>query len=281
MDSEVYAFALKNTLDEIQKACPDIKNAFVLGQNCTIIAHDDNTTEETLTRAVEILNEMLQNTDKIGGVDDLTIQGINGRVNVSRMEEVYLVTVTSRKADLKYINTVTRVLFPTVLKLLDKLESGPIRVNPPEIQDSEMRLEVEHEKIAPEQSAEPAEPKQPEEEAKTAEKEEEKHEESTEKIAVEPYANQFIVEDMKGLLSPSDTVRIDSMVIEKWNELYENRKIEAADVETFGGKTVRSKVKPIKDGKLEGQGKVQIPGKMQLVLDIKKGELVRVKPVVE
>jgi predicted regulator of Ras-like GTPase activity (Roadblock/LC7/MglB family) len=281
MDSEVYAFALKNTLDEIQKACPDIKNAFVLGQNCTIIAHDDNTTEETLTRAVEILNEMLQNTDKIGGVDDLTIQGINGRVNVSRMEEVYLVTVTSRKADLKYINTVTRVLFPTVLKLLDKLESGPIRVNPPEIQDSEMRLEVEHEKIAPEQSAEPAEPKQPEEEAKTAEKEEEKHEESTEKIAVEPYANQFIVEDMKGLLSPSDTVRIDSMVIEKWNELYENRKIEAADVETFGGKTVRSKVRPIKDGKLEGQGKVQIPGKMQLVLDIKKGELVRVKPVVE
>jgi predicted regulator of Ras-like GTPase activity (Roadblock/LC7/MglB family) len=281
MDSEVYAFALKNTLDEIQKACPDIKNAFVLGQNCTIIAHDDNTTEETLTRAVEILNEMLQNTDKIGGVDDLTIQGINGRVNVSRMEEVYLVTVTSRKADLKYINTVTRVLFPTVLRLLDKLESGPIRVNPPEIQDSEMRLEVEHEKIAPEQSAEPAEPKQPEEEAKTAEKEEEKHEESTEKIAAEPYANQFIVEDMKGLLSPSDTVRIDSMVIEKWNELYENRKIEAADVETFGGKTVRSKVKPIKDGKLEGQGKVQIPGKMQLVLDIKKGELVRVKPVVE
>ena len=281
MDSEVYAFALKNTLDEMQKACPDIKNAFVLDQNYTIIAHDDNTTEETLIRAVEVLNEMFQKTDKIGGVDDLTIQGINGRVNVSRMEEVYLVTVTSRKANLKYVNAVTHVLFPTVLKLLDKLEPKPVRFDPPAIQDSEMKLEVEPEKIALEQSTEPSEPGQPEEEARTAEKQEESHEESMEKIVAEPPANQFIVEDMKGLLSPSDTVRIDNMVIEKWDELYENRTIEEADVETFGGKTVRCKVKPIKDGKLEGQGKVQIPGKMQLVLDIKKGELVRVKPVVE
>jgi hypothetical protein len=86
---------------------------------------------------------------------------------------------------------------------------------------------------------------------------------------------------MKGLLSPSDTVRIDNSVIEKWNELYEDKTIEEADIETFSGKSVRCKVKPIKNAKLEGQGKVQIPGKMQLVLDIKKGELVRVKPVVE
>jgi hypothetical protein len=281
MDSEVYAFALKNTLDEIQKACPDIKNAFVLDQNYAIIARDENTTEETLTRAVEILNETFQKTERIGGVDDLTIQGINGRINVSRMEEVYLVTVTSRKADLKYVNTVTHILFPTILKLLDKLEPRTIRLDPPATQDSETKLEVELEKNTIEQPTEIEEPQQPEEEAKTAEKQEELHEESMGKIVAEPPANQFIVEEMKGLLSPSDTVRIDAMVIEKWNELYENRTIEEADVETFGGKTVRCKVKPIKDGKLEGQGKVQIPRKMQLVLDIKKGELVRVKPVAE
>ena len=101
------------------------------------------------------------------------------------------------------------------------------------------------------------------------------------KIVAEQPANQFIVEDIKGLLSPSDTVRIDNDVMEKWNEYYENKTIVEADIETFGGKSVRCKVKPIKDAKLEGQGKVQIPGKMQLVLDIKKGELVRVKPVVE
>lgn len=129
MDSEVYAFALKNTLDEMQKACPEIKNAFVLDQNHTIIARDENTTEETLSQAVEVLNEMLGKADAIGGVDDLTIEGINGRMNVSRMDEIFLVTVTSRKANLKYVNTVTHVLVPTVLKLIEKLNHGPLKNN--------------------------------------------------------------------------------------------------------------------------------------------------------
>jgi hypothetical protein len=259
MDSEVYAFALKNTLDEIQKACPEIKNAFVLDQNHTIIARDENTTEETLSQAVEALNEMFGKADAIGGVDDLTIEGINGRMNVSRMDEIFLVTVTSRKANLDYVNTVTHVLVPTVLKLIEKLNPGPLKNN---LIEPEQKLETEPENSTVEQAETP-------------------HEESMEKIVAEPPANQFLVEEMKGLLSPSDTVRIDNSVIEKWNEFYQDKTIEEADVETFGGKSVRCKVKPIKNAKLEGQGKVQIPGKMQLVLDIKKGELVRVKPVVE
>lgn len=259
MDSEVYAFALKNTLDEIQKACPEIKNAFVLDQNHTIIARDENTTEETLSQAVEALNEMFGKADAIGGVDDLTIEGINGRMNVSRMDEIFLVTVTSRKANLNYVNTVTHVLVPTVLRLIEKLNPGPLKNN---LIEPEQKLETEPENSTVEQAETP-------------------HEESMEKIVAEPPANQFLVEQMKGLLSPSDTVRIDNSVIEKWNEFYQDKTIEEADVETFGGKSVRCKVKPIKNAKLEGQGKVQIPGKMQLVLDIKKGELVRVKPVVE
>lgn len=277
MDSEVYAFALKSTLDEMQKACPEIKNAFVLDQNRTIIARDENTTEETLSQAVEVLNEMFGKADAIGGVDDLTIEGINGRMNVSRVDEIFLVTVTSRKANLNYVNTVTHVLVPTVLKLIEKLNHGPLKSN---LIEPEQKLETEPENSTVEQAVESteqsAEPGQEEEEqAETP------HEESMEKIVAEPPANQFIVEEMKGLLSPSDTVRIDNSVIEKWNEFYQDKTIEEADVETFGGKSVRCKIKSIKDAKLEGQGKVQIPGKMQLVLDIKKGELVRVKPVVE
>ncbi len=281
MDSEVYAFALKSTLDEMQKACPEIKNAFVLDQNRTIIARDENTTEETLNQAVEVLNEIFGKADAIGGVDDLTIEGINGRMNVSRMDEIYLVTVTSRKANLNYVNTVTHVLVPTVLKLIEKLNHGPLKSN---LIEPEQKLETEPEDSTVEQAAESteqtAEPGQ-EEEEKAEEQAETPHDESMEKIVAEPPANQFIVEEMKGLLSPSDTVRIDNSVIEKWNEFYQDKTIEEADVETFGGKSVRCKIKPIKDVKLEGQGKVQIPGKMQLVLDIKKGELVRVKPVVE
>lgn len=277
MDSEFFAFALKNTLDEMQKACPDIQNAFVLDQNHTVIAQDGNTTEEILTRAVEILNEMFEKADAIGGMDDLTIDGTNGQMSISRMEEVYLVTVTSRKTDVDYVNKVVHIIVPTVLKLLEKLNSDGFK---PQMPEPEQKVENEPENFAerpmefPRQSAEPLQ----EEETRT---EEQHREETVEKIVAEQPANQFIVEDIKGLLSPSDTVRIDNDVMEKWNEYYENKTIAEADIETFGGKSVRCKVKPIKDAKLEGQGKVQIPGKMQLVLDIKKGELVRVKPVVE
>ncbi len=283
MDSEFFAFALKNTLEEMQKACPDIQNAFVLDQNHTVIAQDENTTEEIMTRAVEILNEMFEKADAIGGMDDLTIQGTNGQMNISRMEEIYLVTVTSKKTDIDYVNTIVHVLVPTVLKLLEKLNSGAFK---PEMPEPEQKVEIEPENFAverpvefPSQSAETVQ----EEETRLEEqqREEKSQEEPVDKIVAEQPANQFIVEDIKGMLTPSDTVRIDNDVMEKWNEYYENKTIIEADIETFGGKSVRCKVKPIKDAKLEGQGKVQIPGKMQLVLDIKKGELVRVKPVVE
>ncbi len=151
MDHEVYTFALKNTLDEMQKVCPDIKNAFMLDQNHKIIAQDENTTQDTLTRAVQALNEIFEKTDAIGGVNDLTIEGINGRLNVSQIEEIYLVTVTSNKADSKYVNTMAHVLVPTVLRLLEKLSPGPLNRDLPE---PEQKLEAEPKSTLVEEPAE-------------------------------------------------------------------------------------------------------------------------------
>ncbi|MCK4313319.1 hypothetical protein KAW04_01005, partial [Candidatus Bathyarchaeota archaeon] len=58
-------------------------------------------------------------------------------------------------------------------------------------------------------------------------------------------------------------------------------KIEEVEVETFDGKTSRCKVKPIKDSKYEGKGIIRMPEKIQLNLEIEKGELIRVKPAVD
>jgi hypothetical protein len=103
----------------------------------------------------------------------------------------------------------------------------------------------------------------------------------TERIIPEVQVNQFIVENLGGLLAPSDTVRIDNESLSQWKELYDNADIEEAIVETFGGKSSRCKLKPIKDAKFQGKGIIQIPEKIQEALEIRKGELVRVKPVVE
>jgi hypothetical protein len=102
-----------------------------------------------------------------------------------------------------------------------------------------------------------------------------------EPLLPEPPVNQFIVENLGGLVIPSDTVRIGTAVIEQWKNLYSDKKIEEVDVETLNGKTTRCKFKPIKDSKYEGKGIIQMPQKIQHTLKTTKGELVMVKPVVK
>jgi hypothetical protein len=244
MSNEVYAFALKNTLNEIKNVCPDVSNTFIFKENGKIIAKDENTDEETITRTVDAFDTITERADAIGGLESVTFHGANGRVNIACINDFYLTTIASKEADEKYVNTLTRVLVPTVLKLVEK-------IRPASIDNDTFTTE----QIEPEVNPEPLLP--------------------------EPPVNQFIVENLGGLLVPSDTVRIDSAVIVQWKNLYADKKIEEVDVETLNGKTTRCKFKPIKGSKYEGKGIIQIPEKIQLTLQTTKGELVMVKPVVE
>jgi hypothetical protein len=127
MDNEVYSFALKNTLDEIQNICPDIKNSFIFKEDGEIIAGDENTPEKTIVKVIDSFDAILEKADAIGGVDSITLESSEGRVNVSCMNDLYLVTVTSKNADKNYVNTVTHVLIPTVLKLLERITPAPLK----------------------------------------------------------------------------------------------------------------------------------------------------------
>ncbi len=98
-------------------------------------------------------------------------------------------------------------------------------------------------------------------------------------LLLETPANQLIVENLGGLLVPSDTVRIDNQILTQWEEQCEGKEIEGVQLETFDGKTIQCKVKPIKDAKQEGKGVIQVPEKIRQELEIKKGELVKVRPI--
>jgi hypothetical protein len=285
MSNEVYAFALKNTLNEIKNVCPDVSNTFIFKENGKIIAKDENTDEETITRTVDAFDTITERADAIGGLESVTFHGANGRVNIACINDFYLTTIASKEADEKYVDTLTRILVPTVLRLVEKIhpasiDDGTFTTLKPEpagdsdvdeitgdAEDREKELPVE-ETVAIEPEPEPIE-------------EESDSEVSPEPLLPEPPVNQFIVENLGGLLVPSDTVRIDSAVIVQWKNLYADKKIEEVDVETLNEKTTRCKFKPIKDSKYEGKGIIQIPEKIQLTLQITKGELVMVKPVVE
>ena len=130
MDNEVYSFALKNTLDEIQNICPDIKNSFIFTEDGEVIAGDANTSEKTIVKVIDAFDTILEKAEVVGNIETMTLDCANGRVSISNMNKLYLATVTSRNADKNYVNTVTRVLVPTIIKLLEKINPTPTEHNP-------------------------------------------------------------------------------------------------------------------------------------------------------
>lgn len=264
MDNEVYTFALRNALNEIRNVCPDITNTFIFKEDGEIIVGDENTSEKTMVNVVDSLDGIFEKADAIGGVECLTLECSNGRVNMSCLKDLYFVMVTSKKADPIYVNTVTRVLIPTVLRLLEKIYPAPLRSNLPLTETKSQPPMEPIEETEPKKLKETVEP-----------------ETDTEPLLSETPVNQLIVENLGGLLVPSDTVRIDSEILSQWETLYEGKKIEEVEIETFDGKSTRCKVKPIKDSKYNGKGTIQMPEKIQFALEIKKGELVRAKPIIE
>ena len=302
MSNEVYAFALKSTMDEIQKACPDVTRNFVF-KDGKIVAQSKNTTEEDATQTITAFDAITERADALGDVETITIQSAEGKVNIANMNDFYVTTVSSKEADEKYVNTLTRILIPIVIKLADKIQPASLAENEtitldqpePEPEDDEADEAAEEtEEIEDAEDTESYETSQPdyeEEEEETAPIEPETYEEPAqaepepeyddEPLLPEPPATQLIVENLKGFRVPSDTVRFDEEVIQHWSELYGDIKINEVEVEALNGKTTRCKFKNIKKSKDTGKGIVKMPEKIQLTLETQQGELVTIKPIIE
>ncbi len=296
MNNEVYSFALENTLQEIQNICPDVSNTFIF-QDGKIIAQDENTPKKDVKQTIDAFTAITEKADILGGIDAVTIQGANGQANIACMKDFYLTTISSKEADEKYVNTLTRILIPTVIRLVEKIHPAQtgdetlttLAPEPPEPEPEPM--EPEEDEIAedevPEENAEQTEDEEenelPEEETATPEDEEEQPEPEidTEPLLPDPPVTQLIVENLGGLLVPSDTVRVDQEVISRWKELYGDKKINEVEVEALSGKTTRCKFKNIKKSKDTGKGIIKMPEKIQLTLETSQGSLVTLKPVIE
>jgi hypothetical protein len=286
MDNEIYSFALKNALNELRNVCPDINSTFMFRENGEIIVGDENTPEKTMASVTDTFDGTLDKAKAIGGVEGVTLEADNGGVNVHRVDDFYLVTVTSKKADMQLVNTVTRVLVPTVLKLLEKITPASLKNDSasreiPIVEQPEEPTEELYEEPAAREIEEPEEPKPTEELYEEPAAREIEEPEEPKPMRPEPPENQLIIENLGGLLVPSDTVRIDGETIEQWEELNDGGKVKEVEVESFDGNITHCKIKPIKDSKYEGKGIIRMPDKIQLKLDIKKGELVKVRPILE
>lgn len=275
MSDQAYEFALRNTLTEIKNICPDVQTSFLFNQQATVIAADADTLESTAEKVVGSLEGILDKVDTIGGLNSIVFEGTKGKVHISRVDDLYLTLITSKKADMKYLQTITSVLVPTVIKLLNNLGHENLRQIPtptfleqPEVKLDEELLQEEDEEV---------------------EDIVEKIEEVKEKIKKKPKdempelelpSSQLIVESFGGFLARGDTVEISEQVMSKWVEDSQNGKINHVEVEAFNGQSKQCRVKALGESKLENSAVIRIPEKICQTLDIKKGELVRVKPLI-
>jgi predicted regulator of Ras-like GTPase activity (Roadblock/LC7/MglB family) len=259
MSNQAYAFALKNALTEIRNVCPDVQSSFLFDKEAAVIAGDAETPQATVEKVVKSLEPILDKADTLGGLNSLLIEGSNGSVHISSVKDMYLTMVTSKKADMRYVETVARVLIPTVMKLLDSLDSTPFRQRP-STQPLMTPMQVAKENLQEEQ--------------------EENSKEIQEPTEPELPSNQLIVESFGGLLVRGDTVQISEDLMSQWEDVVEGKEIDLVEIESFHGKTSQCKVKIVDNSKLDNKAIIRIPDKLCQALDVRKGELVKVKPLI-
>lgn len=266
LTDETRSFALETTLNEIRNACPNVQASFLLDKEANIIARDSETSEADVEQISELLDAILEKADAIGGLNALVIEGSKGNVHLSSIEDMYLTLVAPKKTDMENLQTIPRVLIPTVIKILDTLPTSPKRPIP---------------KI-PVTEPEKMEEDEPEEEDEIDEEEIEEDEidEETSDVENELSSTQLIVESYSGLWVRGDTVQISKQVAETLQDALHGKEVDLVEVETFNGRSSQFKVKTLDDSKIEGRI-IRIPEKGCHTLKVEKGELVRVKPIAE
>jgi len=220
MSKDTYAVALKNALTEIKKICPDVSCSFIFTKDGTIVAGDSETDEETMEKTVHSFQNISEKADVIGGLQALLINGEKGKVHLSRVNDMYLALAASKSVDTTYLQSITRVIVPTVLKLLKSITPTPLKFAP---------------------------------------------------------SKQLIVDTFSGFFA-GDSVQIDSETLKQWSKLLNRKSVGEVEIEAFGGKSAQCRVKEISDPKLKGKGIIKIPEKVCKTLEVKRGELVKVKP---
>jgi len=216
--------ALRNSLREIRNICHDVKFSFLFTWDGALVAEDAQAEGTMMENAVHLFKSVAEKAVTIGGLDTLMIDGDNGRVYISSADDMYLALVMSKDADVAYLRSVTRVIVPTILKLLESVVPTPLKFMP---------------------------------------------------------SQQLVVDNLSGFRSrlAGDTVEIDHEILKQWSELIDGKDVNEVEIEAFSGKKARCRVRAIEDSKLVGNGLIRIPEKPFQALEVKKGELVRVKPL--
>lgn len=310
MNEEIYNVALRNALAGIGKAYADANWLFILTNDGTVITSGENGLEANMSKAAESFQSLAEKAKAVGGLDKMLINTEKIKVYVSTLNDMYLVAGLAKNADLVYFRTLAGAVLPTVLKVVDSLASSPLTPAPtpfksispvefPSAKPVSVKPILSHSKMEEQETVPPerpfteaqelAEPEEPLADDSSLKERltdelssndlEKPEEPETVKRAENVPSQQLIVDRFSGLMVKADTVQLDSDILTRWSALLNVEEVKEVDIESFGGKTTRCKAKVISDPKLGGRGLIRIPKKTCQMLELRRGELVRVKPV--
>jgi hypothetical protein len=259
---------VQTILDEFKNICPEITSCSLFKEDGDALASSQEATEKEGQKIVAAFNSIAGYTEILGGMATLTVQGSDRQLCILSIDNHYLATVSTRAANEKAVKSLTCVVVPTVLELMNRLVPNPAC--------HDISSVVEPEPVADIVAFEPVEKAIAIEHSVS----EEPVEFSDESSLLNVSAKQFMVEKIGGLMVASDAVRLDGEVIDEWHSLYDKKQIREVQIQTLDGKTTSVKFKTIKENGGNSKGIIQIPDKILQALQIKKGNLVIVKPIV-
>jgi len=302
MNEEIRDVALRNALNGIKNSIPDLNWSFIITGDGSVITTDEGSVDPNMAKAATSFQTLAEKAGSIGGLDHMLINGERGKVYVSCVDDMHLVAGLGKDTDLVCFRTITSAVLPTVLKVLDSLTSAltqaPTPLKPatptpfslprslesdltkslssePSFSEEQSATEKEEESVETQDSEETEETEEFQAPELSIPEKTELHKPSPEELP----SQQLIVDRFSGFMVKPDTVQLDADILKRWSEELGIEDVSEVDIETFSGKTVRCKAKVINDAKLEGRGLVRIPEKTCQSLDVRRGELVRVKPV--
>ena len=262
MNREPYAIALDTALTEIQKAYPGIHHSFLFTNTGSIVSKDPETDEETVDNVLESFEELKEKAEAIGGLKNFSATTEKGKLIISSLDDMYLVLATSEEADENQIYSIKDVILPIILKAVEQISSTHLQ-NDSETEQEEEKIE-ETEEDTEEETEEPEETEEEPEEEASPEKE-------------------LVVDVLTGFFA-GDSVQVDAETLMEWTTESSGKgrtkvPIDHVRVETFAGNSTLCKVKEISDGRMKRKSKVRIPEKICNTLELRKGDKVKVKPL--
>ncbi len=251
--------AFVKVLDEIKNINDDVSQVFVF-KNYKILSKDDCVKEEKANKTIEAFEAINNTANVIDGIESITIQGTNGRVDIDHNIDFFSTIVTSKEANQEKVNTLTRVLAPAIFEKFQNMLSLQ--------QFSETNRPQPAKEIVIENSQIPILiPSKPLE---------------TSPLGIE-YA-EFTVDNMgriEALSMSPDTIKLDMVTVGRWMELFGENKINTVMIKVEGTeKTLECKYETSRDPKHQ-RCTVLMSEPIQRKLQTKKGSKILVKPIIE